>query len=64
MSGSQRYSRFVIFGSPMASVVSTHGCSRGSNEPGTPMATGITFRSLYDLHHQRYSVYWPLQASK
>ena len=35
---------------------------------GTPMAykaqsagsaTGTTFRPLYDLHHQRYSVYWP-----
>jgi hypothetical protein len=22
-------------------------------------ATGTTFRPLYDLHHQRYSVYWP-----
>jgi DUF1680 family protein len=39
---------------------------------GTPMAyktqnagsaTGITFRPLYDLHHQRYAVYWPLQSS-
>ena len=26
-------------------------------------ATGITFRPLYDVHHQRYSVYWTLQAS-
>ena len=24
-------------------------------------ASGITFRPLYDVHHQRYSVYWPLQ---
>jgi DUF1680 family protein len=40
---------------------------------GTPMAykaqnagsaTGITFRPLYEVHHQRYSVYWPLQAAK
>jgi DUF1680 family protein len=39
---------------------------------GTPMAykvqnagsaTGITFRPFYDVHHQRYSVYWPLQAA-
>ena len=38
---------------------------------GTPMAykaqnagsaTGTTFRPLYDLHHQRYSVYWPWAA--
>ncbi|MBN1608649.1 MAG: glycoside hydrolase family 127 protein, partial [Polyangiaceae bacterium] len=25
-------------------------------------ATGITFRPLYDVHHERYSVYWPLEA--
>jgi uncharacterized protein len=24
-------------------------------------ASGIVFRPLYDLHHQRYSVYWPLE---
>ena len=24
-------------------------------------ASGITFRPLYEVHHQRYSVYWPLQ---
>ena len=38
---------------------------------GTPLAfkvhdagsaSGITFRPLYDVHHQRYSVYWPLSA--
>jgi len=38
---------------------------------GTPMAykaqnagsaTGTTFRPLYELHHQRYSVYWPWAA--
>jgi DUF1680 family protein len=27
-------------------------------------ATGITFRPLYEVHHQRYSVYWPLEVSK
>jgi hypothetical protein len=27
-------------------------------------ANGITFRPLYQVHHQRYSVYWPLQAAK
>ena len=27
-------------------------------------ATGITFRPLYDVHHQRYAVYWPSQSSK
>jgi len=28
-------------------------------------ATGITFRALYEVHHQRYSVYWQLeQANK
>ncbi len=26
-------------------------------------ATGITFRPLYEVHHQRYAVYWNLQAS-
>jgi len=26
-------------------------------------ASGIAFRPLYDLHHQRYSVYWPLDAT-
>jgi hypothetical protein len=26
-------------------------------------ATGITFRPLYEVHHQRYSVYWTLQTS-
>ncbi len=26
-------------------------------------ADGITFRPLYQVHHQRYSVYWTLQAS-
>ena len=40
---------------------------------GTPLAfkahdagaaSGITFRPLYDVHHQRYAVYWPLQAAK
>jgi DUF1680 family protein len=25
-------------------------------------ADGITFQPLYQVHHQRYSVYWPLQA--
>ena len=25
-------------------------------------ANGITFQPLYQVHHQRYSVYWPLQA--
>ena len=25
-------------------------------------ASAIVFRPLYDLHHQRYSVYWPLEA--
>jgi DUF1680 family protein len=25
-------------------------------------ASGITFRPLYDVHHERYSVYWPFQA--
>ena len=25
-------------------------------------ATGITFRPLYAVHHERYAVYWPLQA--
>jgi DUF1680 family protein len=25
-------------------------------------ASGITFRPLYDVHHERYSVYWPLSA--
>lgn len=38
---------------------------------GTPLAyqarnagqaTGTTFRPLYDVHHQRYSVYWPWTA--
>ncbi|HEX7499665.1 MAG TPA: DUF4986 domain-containing protein, partial [Polyangia bacterium] len=38
---------------------------------GTPLAfkshdagaaSGITFRPLYDVHHERYSVYWPLAA--
>jgi hypothetical protein len=27
-------------------------------------ATRITFRPLYEVHHQRYSVYWPLETSK
>jgi hypothetical protein len=40
---------------------------------GTPLAfnvydagsaSGITFRPLYEVHHERYSVYWPLQAAK
>jgi hypothetical protein len=26
-------------------------------------ASGIIFRPLYDLHHQRYSVYWLLQTT-
>ena len=26
-------------------------------------ANGITFEPLYQVHHQRYSVYWTLQAS-
>ncbi len=26
-------------------------------------ASGITFRPLYDVHHQRYSVYWTLSAA-
>ena len=26
-------------------------------------ATGITFRPLYEVHHQRYSVYFTLQTS-
>jgi DUF1680 family protein len=26
-------------------------------------ATGITFRPLYQVHHQRYSVYWPLKSN-
>ena len=39
---------------------------------GTPLAykvhdagsaSGIIFEPLYQVHHQRYSVYWPLQAS-
>jgi len=25
-------------------------------------ASGITFRPLYDVHHERYSVYWQLQS--
>ncbi len=38
---------------------------------GTPLAfktqnagaaTGISFRPLYEVHHERYSVYWPLAA--
>jgi len=40
---------------------------------GTPLAykaqnagsaSGVTFRPLYDVHHQRYAVYWPFQSSK
>lgn len=27
-------------------------------------ATGLVFRPLYEVHHQRYSVYWKLQESK
>ncbi len=27
-------------------------------------ASGITFAPLYDTHHQRYSVYWTLQANE
>jgi len=27
---------------------------------GTGPADGITFRPLYDVHHERYSVYWTL----
>ena len=39
---------------------------------GTPLAfkvhdagaaSGITFRPLYEVHHERYSVYWTLQAA-
>src|SRR5262249_13534807 len=26
-------------------------------------ASGVVFRPLYDLHHQRYSVYWPLEPA-
>jgi DUF1680 family protein len=26
-------------------------------------STGTVFRPLYELHHQRYSVYWPLEAA-
>jgi DUF1680 family protein len=37
-----------IAGAPMAYKVQNGGA-----------ATGTTFRPLYDLHHQRYSVYWP-----
>jgi hypothetical protein len=37
-----------IAGTPMAYKVQNAGA-----------ATGTTFRPLYDLHHQRYSVYWP-----
>jgi DUF1680 family protein len=29
---------------------------------GAGAASGISFRPLYDLHHQRYAVYWPLQV--
>jgi hypothetical protein len=29
---------------------------------GVGPASGIVFRPLYDLHHQRYSVYWPLRV--
>jgi hypothetical protein len=39
-----------VAGSPLA--FTTH-------DVGT--ASGITFRPLYEVHHQRYSVYWPLQ---
>ena len=42
-----------IAGTPMAYKVQSAGA-----------ATGITFRPLYEVHHQRYSVYWPLQVSK
>jgi hypothetical protein len=24
-------------------------------------ASGITFKPLYEVHHERYSVYWPMQ---
>jgi hypothetical protein len=27
-------------------------------------ANGIKFEPLYQVHHQRYAVYWPLQATK
>ncbi|HEY5282065.1 MAG TPA: DUF4986 domain-containing protein, partial [Polyangia bacterium] len=37
-----------IAGTPMAYKVQNAGA-----------ATGTTFRPLYELHHQRYSVYWP-----
>jgi len=37
-----------IAGSPMAYRAQNAGS-----------ATGITFRPLYEVHHQRYSVYWP-----
>jgi hypothetical protein len=26
-------------------------------------ASGVLFRPLFDLHHQRYSVYWPLNVA-
>ena len=29
---------------------------------GGGSATGTTFRPLYEIHHQRYSVYWPWAA--
>jgi DUF1680 family protein len=31
---------------------------------GAGPADGITFRPLYDLHHQRYSVYWSISIRK
>jgi len=40
-----------IVGSPLAYKAQSAGA-----------ATGTTFRPLYDLHHQRYSVYWPWAA--
>jgi hypothetical protein len=27
-------------------------------------ATGVAFRPLFEVHHQRYAVYWPLETSK